>query len=467
MADHSKTDSNVPLPDPDVVERTVNAALEKMRARRGYYITIGILALVAVVAFFVFVNMSSEEGSTEFATLWNLGTPVRSKLRRDTSAREELALFEGRLADFRGRPEEGLALWMLGTYYYAEANTSDKTTFELKRPALEKAIGFLKELQESRFDEMLLAKPRWFTEDTQPPIDVLYRQAKADLEWEKQHAKPAPSPDDDVVAVLRTSEGDIHLKFFKKLAPKHVETFVTLATTGTYNGTLFHFVRGGNEEPISVMGGDPYTFFYPKATKKRNILRWGHGGLGVNIPPEEARFKVLHQRAIVTSQRTADADWDNAVQFQIMIQPDRTLDRVHTPFATVVEGMNVVERIAKRKTASQFDAYKDDNDFASVQTSDLIVEPVEIHKVIVFKGGKAVEHKFELKEGEQSLASLSGSPAAPIAEEALYGGRLLRPSEAEGEPRFGLDFPYPNDVKTDDESSPPNPKGDRETEKPG
>ena len=152
-------------------------------------------------------------------------------------------------------------------------------------------------------------------------------------------------------------------------------------------------------------------------------------------------------RGIVTSQRIRDADWDNAVQFRIMIKPDRSLDRVHTPFAKVVEGMNVVEAIAKKQTASQFDRYKNDNDFASEDTADLLVEPVQIHYVIVYRNGKALEHKFELKDAEKSLATLKGAgEASAIAKDKIHAGRLLRDVEAPGEPRKGLDVPFPEDI---------------------
>ena len=458
MTQETKTDPSAPLPDPDIVERTLQSAIEKVRERKGYYITVGIVFLAALVGILILTNRGPDESAEgAFTAMWVHATAARGKLRRDTSALEELTLLEGALEETRGTPHEGIALWLLSVYHYAEAYTSDKATFGERRPHLGKAAAYLKELLAEKFDDLLLAKPQWFSGDRQAPVDVLYRQVKADLEWHEKYATEEPKPDEDVVAVLRTAEGDIHLKFFRKLAPKHVEHFITLATLGGYNGTQFHFVGGGNRDPDSIMGGDPYSFFYPKALNKKHILRWGNGGLGYDLPPEESRFGIVHRRTIVTSQRFRDADWDNAAQFRILIKPDRTLDRVYTPFAKVVEGMSVVEKIAKGKTASDFDQYKDDNDFATQATADLLVEPVQIYKVIVYRDGKALEHKFELREKEKSLATLSEVEGAPLPEDKIYAGRLLRDVAAEGDPRKGLDVPFPEgvDVKIAD------PKGER------
>ena len=460
MAEHIKTDPDVPPPDPDLVARTIQSAIEKFRARKIYYALLGIAVLAVIVGVLILTSPASDDTPSTFGPMWTHATAARGKLIRDTSAAEELALLEGTLPAARGTPHEGLTLWLLGIYNYAEAYTTDKASFEERRPYLEKAAQYLKELEAERFDDLLLAKPQWFSSDRQAPVDVLHRQVVADLEWHRQHAKPEPVPDEDIVAVLRTAEGDIHLKFFRKLAPKHVENFITLATLGIYNGTQFHFVGGGNQDPDAILGGDPYTFFYPSALNKKHILRWGNGGLGYDLPPEDARFRIAHRAGIVTSQRIADADWDNAAQFRVMIKADRTLDRVHTPFAKVVEGMNVVEAIARKKTASESDLYRNDNDFTTASTSDLLVEPVQIYKIIVYKKGNALEHSFQLKEHEQSLATLKDARPAELPKDRLYAGRKLRDVDTAGEPRKGLDIPFPADVNPKAEP-PPSPLGER------
>ena len=41
-------------------------------------------------------------------------------------------------------------------------------------------------------------------------------------------------------AIIKTKFGEMEIKFFPELAPKHVENFVTLAKSGFYDKTIFH-----------------------------------------------------------------------------------------------------------------------------------------------------------------------------------------------------------------------------------
>jgi peptidyl-prolyl cis-trans isomerase B (cyclophilin B) len=288
-------------------------------------------------------------------------------------------------------------------------------------------------------------------------VDQLLAQAESDLKWWSEHGYKEPMPAADRVVVLRTELGDIHLQFFADLAPRRTEQFLTLCQIGAYNGTMFHFVRGGNAVPASVVAGDPYSFFYNDPLKKEHILRWGRGGVGSDLPPEEARFRVNHQRTIVTSHRQDQADWDNGIQFEILLDTERDFDRINTPFAKVVEGMSVVEAIAKRKTASDHEPYQQGLDFSTAAARDLLVEPVVIYKAVAYQDGKALEHSFGLTESEKQLSGLKDAPAEALPADEIHGGRQLRPSDAEGDPRFGLDYPFPADV----DSAKADPTGER------
>lgn len=55
------------------------------------------------------------------------------------------------------------------------------------------------------------------------------------------------------IAIMHTSMGDIHIRFFPEGAPKAVENFKTLAKQGYYNGTMFHRVIAD----FMIQGGDP------------------------------------------------------------------------------------------------------------------------------------------------------------------------------------------------------------------
>src|SRR2546422_8296767 len=54
-------------------------------------------------------------------------------------------------------------------------------------------------------------------------------------------------------AIIKTKFGEMEIRFFPDLAPKHVENFITLAKQGFYNGTIFHRVIPG----FMIQGGDP------------------------------------------------------------------------------------------------------------------------------------------------------------------------------------------------------------------
>ena len=62
-----------------------------------------------------------------------------------------------------------------------------------------------------------------------------------------------PPPPPGPKAIIKTRFGEMEMKFFPDLAPKHVENFVKLAKAGFYNGTIFHRVVPG----FMIQGGDP------------------------------------------------------------------------------------------------------------------------------------------------------------------------------------------------------------------
>jgi len=450
----------IPLPDPDEVRHTFDVAMAKVRERQGFYIALAaIVVLVTVGAIFV-MNLGPSTAPSEFLGLWKRAEAVRGKLAIDQSARPELIDLEAYLETARGTAIEGEALWLLGVYHYREAWTADKATADERRPHLDKALAYLGQLDKAQFDELLLVKPRWFAGSAVSPADALLKQAREDLEWLNANAYTEPQPNPAVVAVLRTSEGDMHVQFFSDLSPEHMKNFVTLARKGTYNETLFHFGRRAfGLDPVAVMGGDPYTFFYNDPLNKKHILRWGTGGVGYDVAPEGGRYRISHRPGIVTSSMLPEGDWDNGAQFMIMTGIDVDLDKRHTPFAKVVEGLAIAEKVAAKKTAGQHAPFKDDTDFQTVAARDLVVEPGILHKVIVYENGKALPHDFPLTEGEQSLATLSQTPVQPLTGEALYAGRKLRAAEAPGEIRVGLDVPFPDRVDT----ATADPRGERVT----
>jgi peptidyl-prolyl cis-trans isomerase B (cyclophilin B) len=133
-------------------------------------------------------------------------------------------------------------------------------------------------------------------------------------------------------AIIKTKFGDMEIKFFSDVAPKHVENFISLAKKGFYNGTIFHRVIPG----FMIQGGDPNT----KDSLKKNT--YGQGGPGHNV---KAEFSDLpHKRGVVSMARAGDPDSAGS-QFFIVVENSPFLDRKYTVFGEVVKGIGVADKI--------------------------------------------------------------------------------------------------------------------------
>ena len=156
----------------------------------------------------------------------------------------------------------------------------------------------------------------------------------------KKKAPPRTAPLDyaRAVAILRTEKGDITIRFFQDRAPNHVKNFIDLASSGFYDGTLFHRVIPG----FVLQGGDPLT------KDPKNAFVWGNAGRidakgqPVTLKPEFS--DTPHKRGIVSMARSAAPDSASS-QFFIVLKDYPSLDRQYTAFGEVVKGMDVVDRI--------------------------------------------------------------------------------------------------------------------------
>ena len=115
-------------------------------------------------------------------------------------------------------------------------------------------------------------------------------------------------------AIIKTKFGEIELKFFPELAPKHVENFIKLAKEGFYNGTIFHRVIPG----FMIQGGDPNT----KDSLKKDT--YGQGGPGYTVKAEFS--DIPHKRGILSMARAQDPDGGDAKRARhIGYRPSRHL----------------------------------------------------------------------------------------------------------------------------------------------
>jgi peptidyl-prolyl cis-trans isomerase B (cyclophilin B) len=147
------------------------------------------------------------------------------------------------------------------------------------------------------------------------------------------------SAQDNEVAVIKTSVGEIVVQFWPEVAPKTVENFKTLAKKGFYDGTAFHRIMKG----FMVQGGDPLT-------KDLNMeSRWGTGGPGHKI---KAEFNDRsHQRGVLSMARSQDPDSAGS-QFFICLGDASFLDRNYTAFGQVIKGDDVLGKIGDSPVTS-------------------------------------------------------------------------------------------------------------------
>jgi cyclophilin family peptidyl-prolyl cis-trans isomerase len=159
-------------------------------------------------------------------------------------------------------------------------------------------------------------------------------------------AATAPQREPGLYATIRTSQGDIFVKLFETEAPITVQNFVDLARgtrawkdpkTGQmvkrplYPGTIFHRVIKG----FMIQGGDP--------------TGTGMGEIGYTIPEEFVPTLKFDQPGRLGMAK-ASAPHTGSSQFFITEVPTPHLDGLHTVFGQVVEGQDVVNKIAHLPT---------------------------------------------------------------------------------------------------------------------
>lgn len=158
---------------------------------------------------------------------------------------------------------------------------------------------------------------------------------------------------------MTTSEGTIKIKLFPELAPKAVENFMTHAKDGYYDGLTFHRVI----KDFMIQGGDP------KGDGTGGESIWGEGF------ETEVSNQLYNIRGALSMARSQDPN-SNGSQFFIVQNSDDvhdgllkddypraiidaykkggypSLDGQYTVFGQVIEGMDVVDKIAQVETDS-------------------------------------------------------------------------------------------------------------------
>lgn len=171
--------------------------------------------------------------------------------------------------------------------------------------------------------------------------------------------------------LISTSFGDIKLKLYNE-TPQHRDNFIKLVKEGFYNETLFHRIIQG----FMIQGGDPDSKNAPKGTAL------GNGDVGYTIPAE-FNATLIHKKGALAAARMGDnvnpekassgcqfyivqgkkytkEDLDKIVkrkqgrvtyteeQYKVYetIGGTPQLDMDYTVFGEVIEGLDVLDKIA-------------------------------------------------------------------------------------------------------------------------
>ena len=138
------------------------------------------------------------------------------------------------------------------------------------------------------------------------------------------------------IITFEMENGDImKAELYPEIAPNTVRNFISLVSSGFYDGLIFHRVING----FMIQGGDPEG---P-----------GMGGPGYSIKGEFAQNgfanDLRHSAGVLSMARSMMPDSAGS-QFFIMHKNAPHLDGAYAAFGKITEGMDVVNKIAETAT---------------------------------------------------------------------------------------------------------------------
>ncbi|WP_105127833.1 peptidylprolyl isomerase [Streptococcus suis] len=195
--------------------------------------------------------------------------------------------------------------------------------------------------------------------------------------------------ENEAAVKIKTTEGDITIKLFPEQAPLTVENFLTHAKNGYYNGTIFHRVI----KDFMIQGGDPMgngtggeSIWAGKGTtidagygfkdeisaflyNIRGSLSMANAGAGTN----GSQF-FINQNTTDMSSQLSSSKYPTKIVDAYKNGGNPNLDGKHTVFGQVIEGMDIVDKIASVET-----------DSSDKPKTDVKIESIEIIKDYTFE----------------------------------------------------------------------------------
>ncbi|NRG69257.1 peptidylprolyl isomerase [Streptococcus suis] len=195
--------------------------------------------------------------------------------------------------------------------------------------------------------------------------------------------------ENEAAVKIKTTQGDITIKLFPEQAPLTVENFLTHAKNGYYNGTIFHRVI----KDFMIQGGDPLgngtggeSIWAGKGTtidagygfkdeisaflyNIRGSLSMANAGAGTN----GSQF-FINQNTTDMSSQLSSSKYPTKIVDAYKNGGNPNLDGKHTVFGQVIEGMDIVDKIASVET-----------DSSDKPKTDVKIESIEIIKDYTFE----------------------------------------------------------------------------------
>ncbi|MBY5013895.1 peptidylprolyl isomerase [Streptococcus suis] len=219
------------------------------------------------------------------------------------------------------------------------------------------------------------------TASSQYAKDLAYAINNPDASFPQLSSEVA---ENEAAVKIKTTEGDITIKLFPEQAPLTVENFLTHAKNGYYNGTIFHRVI----KDFMIQGGDPLgngtggeSIWAGKGTtidagygfkdeisaflyNIRGSLSMANAGAGTN----GSQF-FINQNTTDMSSQLSSSKYPTKIVDAYKNGGNPNLDGKHTVFGQVIEGMDIVDKIASVET-----------DSSDKPKTDVKIESIEILK---------------------------------------------------------------------------------------
>ena len=252
----------------------------------------------------------------------------------------------------------------------------------------------------------------------------------------QEQAPSELSGNENIARIELADGGVIRMELYPDIAPITVENFKNLASSGFYDGLIFHRVI----KDFMIQGGDP-------------------NGDGTGGSPDTIKGEftangfsntLSHTRGVVSMARRGDSMDSASSQFFICHADSTYLDGQYASFGRVIEGMDVVDRIANVSTDAndkpledvviktiylegEYTATEatDDGGVSGIDTVTDSAEPEESDIELIYTEG-TVKAEIEMENGGiikldlyPEIAPITVNNFAALAKDGFYDGLIF------------------------------------------